>query len=499
MDTNEIQQRIHDFCEHWTPRRGQDKEVLPQILKDCETGNYTRGAEEVLDYLRLLVKSGDTGITRAEIYVRLFGAYPRQYSIEILDDRLDGTRNRINALLLNLPSNYLSNYQVRIHPSPVDEPDFDNSARIEMLVSTTGTITPTVPMDRISFSDPLLRIACASYDSGDYHQAIEYFARLLPSVQHGHTFTNAEIIQFLYFFSKNLLKLNWYYSLGELIAGPYRRFSQLLQNELDAEWLQIEGMRYRQQLDITSALVCFDRAISLLEKAAVSQPSAKLSLSLADAYVLQTQAYLDQTVCLAKEAVARESCLELAQKCVEQARRYYIEFWTQSNMSTHYEGRLKGTQGFITVAESIIFPERLSQERWEETESDARGAFEPERDRKPFGIVAGKYALAIIWLAKGQWLMHQQAEPEATTKAERAFEDALQLLSNVYKEHILSKKVYLGPEFEMPKMKKALATLNNELERFNKGKQQLFDILNIGEEEQAFIAQAPVCIYTPLV
>ena len=168
-------------------------------------------------------------------------------------------------------------------------------------------------------------------------------------------------------------------------------------------------------------------------------------------------------------------------------------------MSTHYEGRLKGTQGFITVAESIIFPERLSRERWEETKSDARGAFEPERDRKPFGIVAGKYALAIIWLAKGQWLLHQQAEPEATTKAEQAFEDALQLLSNVYKEHILSKKVYLGPEFEMPKMKKALATLNNELERFNKGKQQLFDILNIGEEEQAFIAQAPVCIYTPLV
>ena len=180
-----------------------------------------------------------------------------------------------------------------------------------MLVSTTGTITPTVPMDKISFSDPLLRIACASYDSGDYHQAIEYFARLLPSVQHGHTFTNAEITQFLYFFSKNLLKLNWYYSLGELIAGPYRRFSQLLQNELDAEWLQIEGMRYRQQLDITSALVCFDRAISLLEKAAVSQPSAKLSLSLADAYVLQTQAYLDQTVCLAKEAVARSHALSL--------------------------------------------------------------------------------------------------------------------------------------------------------------------------------------------
>ena len=168
-------------------------------------------------------------------------------------------------------------------------------------------------------------------------------------------------------------------------------------------------------------------------------------------------------------------------------------------MSTHYEGRLKGTQGFITVAESIIFPERLSQERWKKTEYDARGAFEPERDRKPFGIVAGKYALAIIWLAKGQWLLRQPAEPDATTKAKQCFEDALQLLSSVYEEYILRKNVYLGPEFEMPKMKKALVTLNNEVVQLNKSKQQLFDRLNIGEEEQTLIAQAAVCIYTPLV
>jgi tetratricopeptide (TPR) repeat protein len=498
MDTNEIQQRIHNFCEHWIPHCGQDKDVLPQLLEDFEADYYGKDEGEILDYLRLLVKAGDTGITRVEIYIRLFGRYPGQYSIEILGARLDGIRNRLNALLLNLPGNYLSNYQVRTHPGLVDEPDFDNSARIETLVSTTGMVTPTVPMDRNSFGHPQLRIACASYDAGDYHRATEYFVRLLPSVQHGHTFTNPEITQFLYYFSKNLLKLNWYHSLGELIAGPYRRFSQVLQNELDAEWLQIEGMRYRQQLDIASALVCFDWAIRLLGKAAASQPSAKLSLGLADAYVLQTQACLDQAVYLAKEVVAREASFELAQNCMEQARRYYIDFWKQSTMSTHYEGRLKGTQGFITVAESIIFPERLSQERWKETESDARGAFEPERNRKPFGIVAGKYALAIIWLAKGQWLLRQQAEPDAPTKAERCFEDSLQLLSNVYEEHILSGNVYLGPEFEMPKMKKALVTLHNELVQLNKGRQQLLDKLNIGEEEQAFIVQALVCIYTPL-
>jgi tetratricopeptide (TPR) repeat protein len=493
--TNIIERDIHSFCVSWVPQRLEDKTGLPRLLNEFETNYASKNLQAHRDYLRLLVKAGDSGVTRNEICDQLFLGRARQNSIE----QLESIRNRINSILLGLPSNFLSNYQIRIHPSPIDDPNFDDLARIESLVPTTGTLTFSLSMDRISFVHPQLSLACASYDSGNYNGAVEYFHKLLPTIQYEHIFTNSDIIQFLHYLSKTLIKLNWYDLLGYFLSGPYRRFSQLMQNELEAEILQIDGIRYRQQLDTANAQICFDQAIRLLEKSSTIQPSAKLSLNLSDVFVLQTQAYLDQAVCVAKDIIVQEASLKLAKKSLEQGQKHSNDYFKQSNRPTHYEGRLKGTQGFVTVAESIIFPEHLSEEQWVEAESDAAHAFQPKRDRKPFGIVAGKYALAIIWLAKGQWLLRQETGMDVASKALKCFQDGLDILISAYTEYIASGKVYLGPTFEMPKFKKAVLALNSELVQLKKNKHSLVNELNFSEEEQALIAQSSACIYTPIV
>ncbi|HEY7340384.1 MAG TPA: toll/interleukin-1 receptor domain-containing protein [Ktedonobacterales bacterium] len=350
-----------------------------------------------------------------------------------------------------------------------------------------------------NYMNPLLQKARATYDEGNYQRAMALFDELIMDTQRVSALSKEETTQFLYYMAKTLLKLNWYNSLGELMSGPYHRFSETIQHELDAEVLQIEGIRFRQSDDIANSLTCFEQARYLLEKAIAAQPDSQLTIALADVYVLNSLAYLDQALCTKGTAIVREAALTLAKQCLSHAGTLYHELRVQSGEhATHYEGRLKGAQGFVTVAESIIFPSQLTERHWADTELDARGAFEPEHERKAFGIVAGKYALAVIWLAKGQWFLQQKAVPNAAERALHCFRDALNMLAQTYDEHVASGHVFLGPLFEMPKMKRLLLALYTEVTAQGYTPYQSLASLHLSTDELDTIANAPICVYTPI-
>jgi tetratricopeptide (TPR) repeat protein len=362
-----------------------------------------------------------------------------------------------------------------------------------------GEARSHLSLRKSSYLDPLPQKARATYDEGDYEQAILFFDELVTDISRVNALSNQETAQCLYYLAKTLLKLNWYNSLSELMAGPYHRFSRLSQHELDAEVLQIEGTGFRQAGNIGNSLTCFEEATYLLEQARAARPDAQLTLALADVLVLKSHAYLDQALCVGGTPIVREAALGLAKQCLTHAGAHYDAFRVQSGgHPTHYEGRLKGAQGFTTVAESIIFPNRLTEKRWSDTELNARGAFEPEHERKAFGIVAGKYALAVIWLAKGQWFLQQKTVPNAAERALHCFRDALNMLAQTYKEHVVSGRVFLGPRFELPKMKRLLLALHTEVTALGYTPYQSLDSLHLGADELDALANAPICVYTPI-
>ena len=153
------------------------------------------------------------------------------------------------------------------------------------------------------------------------------------------------------------------------------------------------GNPIRQLGDLAAAQICFDGAVNILLEMLGSGTDAVILRSLGDSYAWQAQSRLDHAVSDGQPILVREASLRNATEALERATSCFQRNREATGTGVHYEGRLYGTQAFLGVARSLVHPSTLTLERWLEVEALARGGFEPERERKPFGIVAGVRAL----------------------------------------------------------------------------------------------------------
>ena len=175
LDEQKIQKDLQSFCDAWKPEISSDDEILHRLLTEYIENP---GADKLArSYLELLVYAGDSGVSRGEIYSTIWP----HLSEEDAAAKLTALRNRLNVVLGGLPGNRLANYQIKADPNPVEDPHFDDLLRIETL-SPTSASYEDLKSSRFSSSDisnPKLRIACDSYDLGDYYQALSRFDDLL--------------------------------------------------------------------------------------------------------------------------------------------------------------------------------------------------------------------------------------------------------------------------------------------------------------------------------
>jgi hypothetical protein len=311
-----------------------------------------------------------------------------------------------------------------------------------------------------------LRLALSLYDVGRYGEAVAHMATMFDSlVTRPGTLTVPEHALFLYYLSKALLKLNWYGDLLGVLEGPYWKLSQSLLKDLEVERLHVAGIRFRQLGDLSAAQTCFDGAVNILLEMLAGGEDPVIMRSLGDSYVLQAQCRLDHAVSSRHANLVREASLRTAAEALGKAASCFKRSRELTGVGIHYEGRLYGTRAFLGVATSLVNPDAMTRERWLECEGLARGGYEPERERKPFGVVAGKYAMSVVLLAKARW--HSLADGNGGDGAAQATLDlADKLLRSVFEDYLEPGHVQLGPTFEMPKVQlvsRALEELRAEI------------------------------------
>ncbi|WP_433126372.1 phosphotransferase [Micromonospora sp. CA-240977] len=297
--------------------------------------------------------------------------------------------------------------------------------------------------------EPLLRAACDLYEAGSYQASLTQFRRLAARLSGDLSITRSELTLFFYFLSKCLLKLNMYSSLNRLLDGPYRVFCVDVCPELEAERLLIAGVAHRHRGELSLAQACLDDAVAQLALLASRSESALVHLALADAYVLSAHPRFDNAVAPEAGLVARQATVRLTLSALESARQSYEEYWRSGGRPSHYEGRLAGTMAYMTVVRSVVEPATLDDEAWSRAAADARHGFEPEFDRKPVGVIAGRAALASVKLAQARWLAVLQPDhwPQQMQECLREAEKALSVVLAAYVS-----RVELGPRFEYRKL-----------------------------------------------
>jgi hypothetical protein len=297
--------------------------------------------------------------------------------------------------------------------------------------------------------EPLLRAACDLYEAGSYQASLTQFHRLAARLSDDLPITRSELTLFFYFLSKCLLKLNMYSSLNRLLDGPYRVFCVDVCPELEAERLLIAGVAHRHRGELGLAQACLDDAVAQLTLLASRSESALVHLSLADAYVLSAHPRFDSTVAPEAGLVARQATVRLTLAALESARKSYADYWRSGGRPSHYEGRLAGTMAYMTVVRSVVEPTTLDDEAWSRAAADARQGFEPEFDRKPVGVIAGRAALASVKMAQARWLAVTQPE-DWPQRAQECLREAEGALSVVLANYV--SQVELGPRFEYRKL-----------------------------------------------
>ncbi|SEF24258.1 Phosphotransferase enzyme family protein [Amycolatopsis pretoriensis] len=377
---------------------------------------------------------------------RLIDAYPDPVGEEelyrvALKDLSKPLIEEINQRLVKLHTNRLPEFRV----IQVVTPDQRPAWRISALDITT--LLSRTPHD-ISIMEPVLRAAWSLYDAGSYTESLDLFLRVAGEISDGSLhLTRSELAVFFYYFSKCLLKLNMYSALVSCVEGPYRAFSDALCPQLETERLQIAGVLYRQQGVLTAAQACLDSAVEKLRLAAESASSPLAWRSLADACVLSAHPRLDAAV-QSGGHLAGEIMLRDAESMHKQAREAFERYWSETGQPTHYEGRLAGTDAYLTVARSVVDHAGLEQADWRHATAQARRGFEPESERKPVGIVSGKAAFAAVKLAWARWELAR--DRSATSAAQAHLTEAAEVLQTVFQQP--HNKVELGRRFEYRKL-----------------------------------------------
>jgi hypothetical protein len=408
--------------------------------------------------LRALVAAHPDGQSRAELAAALDGIAGIDARSSV---RLYRWRNDLNRDLMALRSNPVQ-YQVYAVPDEDEAPELTELERREVL-RPLSVFTLMGRTRAASHSDPRLREGWARYDSGDYLESVRTLTCLLPTVYRQGRMTIGELTLLFYYLAKALLKLNWYELLDELLSGPYLRLStEIVNGDLEAERLQIMAISLRQRNRPADASACLHEAVRLLNQAVVQHRHPSIAMTLADTQVLLVQTSLDQALDPAQPVTMQHLRLREAHAALSKAKTHYEQWWSeaQTGEPVHYEGRLHGTAAFLTVARSIIEPDAISPEDWTRAEKNARMGYEPARYRKPFGIVAGRYAHAIVLLSKARWYeLHPDHTPGPDERL-AILRAGSRLLRDTRRKFLDTGEVILGTAYEGPKFHQALQLFN---------------------------------------
>lgn len=436
-----VQATIEEFCRLWRPPELRDERT--------EINAVTMSA---------LPPDGDDH--RPHDLLRVLGAtYPKP----ILETELVGMlglaanaevaaiRRKANQLLVDRRGEQLSQFSVQTFPA-ADSKD----ERVYQLVRLPiAQLLDRSPESHAGLNRDL-RLGLSFYDVGRYAESVAQIASMLPALRaNPGMLTVPEQALLFYYLSKSLLKLNWYEELHEVLEGPYQKLSHSVLKDLEVERLQVAGLRFRQLGELPAAQSCMDGALSILSwMAKTTRNEPVLLRGFGDGHVLRAQIRLDLAVDVASPHVVRIANVSTADAALQKGQTYFERLRRITRAGNHYEGRLHGTRAFLGVVRSLLEPDTVSAADWAKWEATARGGFEPARDRKVFGIVAGKYAMSVVLLAKARW--HSLAERGGGEAAARqAVTESNTLLRSLFEDYLEPARVHIGARFELPKIQLA--------------------------------------------
>jgi tetratricopeptide (TPR) repeat protein len=444
----EASARIAAFCARWAPPPAKSPaDDLAAIVAAFSVGRAHDREARLLEHLASRYPGA---VTMDELYDALLPPSAPEVAAKAVRKLISA----VNSDLDRLEANRLRGFTITTLEAARQGSDVVVTLRplasVNLLQRSLGD----------AWVDPKLRVAWGIYDSGDHAKASRDFLAVLERLPN--RLSVAEIALCFYHFSKSLLKLNWSDELELILDGPYRRLSEALDDALEPERLQIKGILARQGGKLAEAFTCLDAAVArLTELAAAGEVPAATWRLLADAEVLQAQARIDQAVGVdrsrsGRDPLVRREALRFAEGALRRAHQHFDHYRPLSRTPSHYEGRLAGTTAFVTVAKSLIDPEKVVPAMWASAAEHARKGFEP-RARKPFGVVAGRYALAVVLIAEALWRRAREGDAEV---AARKLEEARAELKELVDGYLASGQVQLGPEFELPKVAGAIAAID---------------------------------------
>ncbi|MGW7041151.1 CHAT domain-containing protein [Streptomyces avermitilis] len=439
-DGTRIWQVLHQLCEEWEPSDSLDERTeITRVVALREAAVRQTGAMAAA-LIRALAEAYPSAIGEGELLLRLNVPSRRRLSALVREANQVLTaenRDELSRFSITGTKDTEQNYCLRRRP-------------VTDLIERSPAAHAKL--------DYHLRLAFGLYDVGDYKQSIANLVDRLESSQRNHgLLTVPEYALLFYYLSKSLLKLNRYDELLAVLEGPYRKLSQSVLADLEVERLHIAGVRHRQLGELGPSQTCFEAAITTLGRLLEAAREPAVLCSLGDSWVLLAQCRLEQALSPSLSELVRSAALRSAQGALQTGAAQFAELRSLTGVGTHYEGRLNGTAAFATVVSSLVNVEAVTQPMWDTALEHARGGFTPERDRKPFGIVAGKFALSSVLLAHARWHCLARAgsgEPQARA----CVTQALALLASLRTDYMDAKRVHLGHQFEIPKIELATRT-----------------------------------------
>lgn len=448
VDREAVWRTLARLCERWRPTDIRDEQseirgIMPSIETDRESGKAV-----ALELMRLLGEAYPEVVRESELMESL--GLRRRGELTAVMREANQRLNEINPRLL-------SKFSVEIKEG--------DSRGYRLRRRPVSDLIERSPEAHKGI-DYRLRLGFGLYDVGHYMQAVTRLVECWEQVEDGRRgngrFSVPETGLLFYYLSKALLKLNRYAELLDFLEGPYQRFSQSLLTDLEVQRLHVAGVRYRQLGDLGSAQTCFEAAISLLRDMLGTDKDPALNCGLGDSHVLLAQCRLEQAVSPKKQEMVRTAALRSARECIAEASIQFSLMRSVTGAGTHYEGRLNGTTAFLTVVESLVSPQTVDTEAWEKAIDYARGGFTPERDRKPFGIVAGKFALSIVLLANARWYCLVEEDERS---AMGCLKESKELMDSLEADYLGPDQVFLGASFEKKKMESVSSTIEMLLDR----------------------------------